>query len=142
MPLNNPFDFTGKSVILAGAAGGLGRPITIAFAQAGADLALCGRTEEKLAKLAEEIKGAKGRIFYSRADLCSPQETESFVQKVCERYQKIDVLVNLVGGIIRKPSLDYPLEEWQWVMDVNLKACWLSCRRSARSWSNRNSGGS
>ncbi len=128
MPLTNPFDFSGKRVVLTGAAGGLGRPITMAFAQAGADLALCGRTEEKLVKLAQEIKGSKGQVFYSRADLCDPKETEDFVKKVCERYQKIDILVNLVGGIIRKPSVDYPLQEWQWVMDVNLKACWLACQ--------------
>ena len=107
--MSNPFDFTGKSVVLTGAAGGLGRPITKAFAQAGADLALCGRTEEKLVNLAQEIKGSKGQVFYSRVDLCDPKETENFVKKVCERYQKIDILVNLVGGIIRKPSLDYPL---------------------------------
>jgi NAD(P)-dependent dehydrogenase (short-subunit alcohol dehydrogenase family) len=128
MPLKNPFDFSGKSVLLTGATGGLGRPITLAFAQTGAKIALCDINEEALSKMAPEIKGLGGQVLTAKVDLCAPKEVENFVRLVREKYQKIDILVNLVGGIIRKPSIDYPLDEWQRVMDINLKACWVACQ--------------
>lgn len=128
MALNNPFDFSGKTVVLTGAAGGLGRPITLAFAQTGAQVALCDIHEEALSKVAAEVKAQGGTILTARVDLCAPAEVENFVRTVREKYRRIDILVNLVGGIIRKPSIDYPLDEWQRVMDINLKACWVACQ--------------
>lgn len=128
MALKNPFDFSGKTVVLTGATGGLGRPITLAFAQAGANIALCDIQEEALSKVAGEIRGLGGQALTAKVDLCVPKEVEGFVRMVRDRYQKIDILINLVGGIIRKPSIDYPLEEWQRVMDINLKACWIACQ--------------
>lgn len=128
MALKNPFDFSGKSVVLTGATGGLGRPITLAFAQTGANIALCDINEEALLKMAAEIQGSGRQVLTAKVDLCVQKEVEDFVRMVRERYQKIDILVNLVGGIVRKPSIDYPLEEWQRIIDINLKACWLACQ--------------
>jgi len=127
MSIDNPFDFTGKTVILAGATGGLGRPITLAFAEAGANIAACARNERALKELAGQAKG-KGKFFSAAVDLCDEAAVGGFVDTVRERFGRIDVLVTLVGGIIRKPSVDYPLAEWQHVMDINLKACWLTCQ--------------
>lgn len=126
------FDFTGKTVILAGATGGLGRPITLAFGRAGANLACCARTESALATLAEELKGSKGQVYTESVDLCDEQKVKAFVDHVRTRFGRIDVLVTLVGAIIRKPSLDYTLAEWEHVMDANLKACWLICQTVGR----------
>jgi len=55
MSLRNPFDFTGKTVVLAGATGGLGRPISMAFAAAGANVAACARSEQALTDLAADM---------------------------------------------------------------------------------------
>jgi 2-deoxy-D-gluconate 3-dehydrogenase len=128
MALNNPFDFSGKTVVLTGAVGGLGRPIALAFVQAGADVALCDINEKALQSVSEEIRKIGKTVMTVKVDLCAPKEVEDFVSRVCGRFQKIDVLVNLVGGIIRKPSIDYPIEEWEHVMDINLKACWIACQ--------------
>ncbi len=132
MTFPNPFDFTGKTVILAGATGGLGRPISAAFAEAGANLALCARGEPALAALAAELKGASGGLMTRKVDLCDETEVARFTDAVKEKFGAIDVLVTLVGGIIRKPSVDYGLAEWQQVMDINLKACWLICQSVGR----------
>jgi NAD(P)-dependent dehydrogenase (short-subunit alcohol dehydrogenase family) len=132
MPLSNPFDFTGKTVVLAGATGGLGKPITLAFARSGARLALCARREGPLKLLADEARDAGADVLASVVDLCQPAETEAWVASVRQRFQAIDVLVNLVGGIIRKPSLDYSIEDWQRVMDVNMRACWIACQAVGR----------
>jgi 2-deoxy-D-gluconate 3-dehydrogenase len=128
MALNNPFDFSGKTVVLTGATGGLGRPIVLAFAQAGADVALCDINEKALQSVSEEVRRVSKTPLTVKADLCVPKEVEDFVSQVCGKFQKIDILVNLVGGIIRKPSIDYPIEEWEHVMDINLKACWIACQ--------------
>jgi NAD(P)-dependent dehydrogenase (short-subunit alcohol dehydrogenase family) len=128
MSVKNPFDFSGKSVVLTGAAGGLGQPIVQAFAEAGADIALCDVNEKALNTATEGVKRFGGRVFAGKVDLCVPKEVEVFAQSVCNTFQKIDILVNLVGGIIRKPSIDYPLEDWQRIIDINLKACWVCCQ--------------
>jgi NAD(P)-dependent dehydrogenase (short-subunit alcohol dehydrogenase family) len=128
----NPFDFTGKTAVLAGATGGLGRPIALAFAEAGANIAACARGETALAALAEETQEATGEVLTAAVDLCVKDEVTGFVDRVCQRFGRIDILVTLVGGIIRKPSLEYTLAEWQQVMDVNLKACWLICQAVGR----------
>lgn len=132
MALKNPFDFSGKTVVLTGATGGLGRPVTVAFAQAGADIAMCDLNEEQLKELAREISGGDGRVLSTKTDLCKPGEVQAFADQVMDQYKKVDVLVNLVGGIIRKPSLDYTIEEWQHIMDINVKACWIACQTFGR----------
>ncbi|MCX5907261.1 MAG: SDR family oxidoreductase [Deltaproteobacteria bacterium] len=128
MAIANPFDFSGKSVLLTGAAGGLGRPLVRAFAQAGADLAVCDMNEKALAEIEEEAGRAGCRVVTAKVDLCSEKEVAEFVRLVSDRFQKIDVLVNLTGGLIRKPSIDYTLAEWQHVIDINLKSCWICCQ--------------
>jgi NAD(P)-dependent dehydrogenase (short-subunit alcohol dehydrogenase family) len=128
MPLANPFDFTGKTVILAGATGGLGHPISLAFAEAGANVAACARSEAALKSLAGEMRGAKGGILTQAVDLLSEKAVQGFTDKVRQQFGRIDVLVTLVGGIIRKPTVDWTLAEWEQVMDQNLKACWLICQ--------------
>jgi 2-dehydro-3-deoxy-D-gluconate 5-dehydrogenase len=128
MVIGNPFDFSGKTVVLAGATGGLGRPIVLAFAQAGAEVALCDIDEKALQSVSEAIRETGKTIMTAKVDLCVPKEVEDFAGQVCSKFRKIDVLVNLVGGIIRKPSIDYPIGEWEHVMDINLKACWIACQ--------------
>ena len=140
MSLDNPFDFSGKTVLLAGATGGLGRPIAGAFAKAGANIAGCARNGEALEQLAGELAGSAGGILLEPIDLCDEAAVASFVDKALLDFGRIDVLVTLVGGIIRRPSIDYPLDEWQHVMDINLKACWLTCQSVGRVMIRQKSG--
>jgi 2-dehydro-3-deoxy-D-gluconate 5-dehydrogenase len=132
MALDNPFDFSGKTVLLAGATGGLGRPVALAFAKAGANVAGCARRGDALDKLAAELAGATGGVLMQKVDLCDETQVTGFVDQTRQRFGRIDVLVTLVGNIIRKPSVDYSLAEWQEVMDANLKACWLTCQAVGR----------
>src|SRR5258708_36586196 len=132
MPLDNPFDFTGKTVLLAGATGRPRFPVTLAFAKAGANVAGCARNSDALDKLAAELKGSSGGILMDKVDLCDERQVAGFVDNTRKRFGRIDVLVTLVGNIIRKPSVDYSLDEWQQVMDANLRACWLTCQSVGR----------
>jgi NAD(P)-dependent dehydrogenase (short-subunit alcohol dehydrogenase family) len=140
MGLENPFDFSGKTIVLAGGAGGLGRPISIAFARAGAKLAIWDLNEQRLSNIVDEVKTLGGNCLVNKVDLCLQKEVENSTNLVLEQFRKIDVLVNTVGGIIRKPAVDYPLEEWQRVMDMNLKACWLCCQAVGKIMMNQKRG--
>ena len=122
------FDFSGKCVVLTGAAGALGRPVTLGFADAGADVAVCDLNEEALSALAGEIQRKRIQVLSKKVNLLIPEEIERFADAVVEKFGKIDVLVNFAGGIIRKPSAEYSLAEWEKIMDLNLKTCWLSCQ--------------
>ena len=102
MALHNPFDFTGKTVLLTGAAGGLGRPVCIAFARAGAQVVIFDINEEALTKVAKEIKSdSNGLVFTAKVDLCSQREIEDAVNRVCEKFQKIDGIAPPRLGLCR-----------------------------------------
>lgn len=132
MALDNPFDFTGKTALLAGATGGLGHLVTRAFAKAGANIGGCVRNGAALDKLAAELKGSTGGVLMEEVDLCDEKQVAGFVGSTRKRFGRVGVLVTLVGNIIRKPSVDYSLDEWQQVVDANLNACWLTCQSVGR----------
>jgi 2-dehydro-3-deoxy-D-gluconate 5-dehydrogenase len=128
MALISPFDFRDKTILLTGATGGLGRPVSLAFAQYGGNLAIFDINEQGLSSLSRDIDVLGAQVFASRVDLCSQEEVENSIELVVKRFNKIDVLVNLVGGIIRCDSINYSIQDWQKVLDINLKACWLCCQ--------------
>ncbi|HKF13352.1 MAG TPA: SDR family NAD(P)-dependent oxidoreductase [Xanthobacteraceae bacterium] len=88
MPLRNPFDFTGKTVVLAGATGGFGRPISVAFAAGGANMAACARSEQALADLAAEVRGAggSGEVMTAKVDLTVEHEVHDCVDAVGAKF--------------------------------------------------------
>lgn len=118
MALANPFDFTGRTVVPAGAIGGLGRPVAAACAEAGANLATRARGAPALSRFADDLKGARGGLGAKPADLCDQSEVAGFVDGVPARLGAIDVLMSLVGGIIRKPSVDYSRADFREVVGL------------------------
>jgi 2-deoxy-D-gluconate 3-dehydrogenase len=132
VPVPNPFDFSGKTVVLTGATGGLGRHVTLAFGAAGADVHQGDINEPAAARLAEEIRAAGGRATAARLDVCDQTQVRAFMEEVKQRAGKIDVLVNCAGTIVRRPSVDYDLADWQRIVDINLKGTWLCCQEGGR----------
>jgi len=78
MALDNPFDFSGTTVLLAGATGGLGYPVSLAFAKAGANVAGCARSGDALDGLLRSLPGSKGGILTEKVDLCDEQAGRKF----------------------------------------------------------------
>ncbi|AEI46888.1 SDR family NAD(P)-dependent oxidoreductase [Runella slithyformis] len=114
-----------KTVIITGAAGGLGRAFALAFASAGAKVAACdlnlAGAEETCALIGENAMAAAVNV----ADEAS---TEAMAKAVVERFGRIDVLVNnaaIYATIQRKPFYEIAVSEWEAVMNVNLKGAWL-----------------
>ena len=124
----NPFDFSGQVALLCGPAGALGRPITLAFAEAGASLALADVDEAAIAALAKEVRHHDGTVSTHAVDLRSPESIDGLVKSVIDQHGRIDILVNTAGVVSRRLALDFPQEVWDQVLDIDLRGTWLLSR--------------
>lgn len=124
------FDLTGKRALVTGANTGIGQAIAIALADAGADIALAGRSAaaETMALIA-----ATGRkVVDLRADLSSIAPVQGVVDQAVENLGGIDILVNNAGIIRRNDLADFTEEDWDAVVDTNLKALFFLSQSAAR----------
>lgn len=119
------FDLSGRVALVTGASKGLGKAIALALAGAGADIALYARNREDLeaVKASVEALGRKAEIFC--VDVLDKAQIDENVKATLEAFGHIDVLMNNAGVNVRKPVLELSAEEWDLVIDTNLKAYFL-----------------
>jgi glucose 1-dehydrogenase len=125
--------FAGKSVLITGGSRGIGRACAIAFARNGADVAInYNRSEEEAKEVmrAAENEGVKSQIF--RADTSKSSEVGAMVEEAFTGFGKIDILVNNAGVLKRTPFLEISEEEWDWIVQVDLKGYFLVGQAVAR----------
>lgn len=122
------FDLSGQVALVTGASKGLGRAMAVGLARAGADLALCARDLDGLAETrgAVEALGRRAEIF--PLDVLDAASVRRAVAEALAAYGRIDVLVNNAGVNVRKPALELSEEEWDRVLDTNLKGYFLVAR--------------
>ncbi len=121
-----------KTVIITGAAGGLGRAFALGFAKAGARVVVCDTNLEGAEQTAGLISEEGGTAIAIETDVTSEVSLACMVISVLNSFGKIDILVNnaaIYAGIIRKPFYEITEAEWDRVMDVNLKGTWM-CSKS------------
>jgi NAD(P)-dependent dehydrogenase (short-subunit alcohol dehydrogenase family) len=120
------FDFKGKIVAITGGRRGMGKAFTLAFAEGGADVAICDVVAdgdlEAVSKAAQKL-GA--RSLFARVDVSRKAEVDGFADRVERELGPIDILVNNAGMIVRKPLMDITEAEYDTVMDANLKGYFL-----------------
>jgi NAD(P)-dependent dehydrogenase (short-subunit alcohol dehydrogenase family) len=124
----NTRSLDGRVAVITGASRGLGRAMAVALGEAGAKLALVGRDRAKLDEtVAEAAKvGAESAVFL--ADVTDETQVRALEQGVRERFGHVDILINNAGMNIRKPLVDYTLDEWNTVLDTNLTSVFLVTR--------------
>lgn len=133
MTVVDAFRLGGKVALVTGANRGLGRAFAVALAEAGADVAVVGRTAERNAVVAEQIAGATGRqVTPIAADVTQRGDVERMVAETVDVYGRIDVLVNNAGLCYHKPALEVGDGEWREVFDVNVFGLWLTSTVVAR----------
>jgi gluconate 5-dehydrogenase len=121
----------GRRAAVTGASRGIGAAIARALADAGADLALLSRSDAPLRELGEEIRTRTGRPAPAiTADLGDPDDVRSAVRDATDALGGLDVLVNCAGTIERADSAELTLEQWDRVMDVNLRGAFV-CAQAA-----------
>jgi gluconate 5-dehydrogenase len=115
------FDLSGKVAIVTGASRGLGQYLARALARAGADLVITSRTVESLKQFSAEINGLGRQVLPLPLDVRDYQSIQEMVEAAFTHYGKIDILVNNAGCNIRKPAVEVEWEDWNLVVNTNLR---------------------
>jgi 2-deoxy-D-gluconate 3-dehydrogenase len=125
------FRLDGKVAVVTGTGRGLGRAMATALAQAGADIV--GVSYAPAAAEAEAAVQAAGRRYlHVQADLSSLEPIQRIVDSAIQAFGHIDILVNNAGTIIRNDTIDFTEQQWDAVMNVNLKTAFFLCQAVAR----------
>jgi 2-deoxy-D-gluconate 3-dehydrogenase len=126
----NPFDLSGKVAIVTGANTGIGQAIALALAEAGADIAAVGRTpaEDTVAKA--RALGRRAEIV--SADLSTIEPVQRIVDETVDKLGGLHILVNNAGIIRRADAVDFTEEDWDAVVDTNLKSVFFLCQAAGR----------
>ncbi len=134
------FDLSGKAAVITGGGTGLGEAIAKALAEAGASVAICGRRQEPLEKVAGEIQSSGGQAITIKTDVTQRSDVESMVSKAMEQYGKIDILVNNAGINIVKPFLKITEDDWDAVLNTNLRGNFHCCQAVGKGMIEQKSG--
>jgi NAD(P)-dependent dehydrogenase (short-subunit alcohol dehydrogenase family) len=126
------FDLSGKVAIVTGASRGLGQYFSRALARAGADLVITSRTAESLAPFQREIEALGRRALALPLDVRNHASIQAMVERAVAHYGKIDILVNNAGCNVRKPALEVSWEDWNLVLETNLRGTFFVSQAVAR----------
>jgi len=126
------FDLTGKVAIVTGTSRGLGQYLGRALAKAGADLVITSRDPATLKPFQQEIQALGRKALPLALDVRSYESIQTMVRCAVDHYGKIDILVNNAGCNVRKPALDVSWEDWNLVLDTNLRGTFFVCQAVAR----------
>jgi len=138
--IEETYQFKDKTVIVTGSSRGLGREIALFFSKAGSNLVLASRNLEKLSQVAEEIEKEGGRALPLQIDVTNKEQVESLMDKACEKFGQIDVLINNAGVIHRVPAVQMSEEQWDETMAINLKGTFLCSQAAGKKMIENKSG--
>jgi len=138
--VHNYCDLAGKTAIVTGASRGLGQYMARALARAGADLVVTSRDKQKLGPFVEEIASLGRKAVPAELDVRDYDSIQNMVDEAMAAYGKIDILVNNAGCNVRKPSVDVTWDDWNLVLDTNLRGVFFCCQAVAKTMIPRNYG--
>lgn len=125
----NYFDLTGKSAMIVGGAGGLGKLVAKAFAESRAKVAIASRTEEKLRSACEELKAETGKDFkYYVMDAGVEEQVEAVARQANADFGRIDILVNSQGVNKKFPALEFPMDVFDSIMHDDVASILMTCK--------------
>ncbi|MEZ4698339.1 MAG: 2-dehydro-3-deoxy-D-gluconate 5-dehydrogenase KduD [Rhodothermales bacterium] len=136
----NGFSLQGRVALVTGASRGLGRAIAIALGQAGADVVCASTSRDGTNEAANEIRSAGAKSWQVGADLSDERGVEAMIAEVESEVEAVDILVNNAGTIRRHPAVDYPMDDWNVVLQTNLNATFMLCQRFGKRMVDRGSG--
>ena len=134
------FDLSGKKALVTGCNKGIGKAMTVALAEAGADIVgVSGSLESQGSEISKLVTALGRRFFAYTADLSDRSSLYRFVNSVSASH-KIDILINNAGTIMRKPAAEHPDEYWDKVLAINLNAPFILAREFGKQMIERGSG--
>ncbi len=123
----------GKTAIVTGATAGIGKEIALTFAKQGAKVAVFGTHPERGLEVVEAIKAQGGDGVFIAVDIAKTDAVESSVQQAVEKLGHVDILVNNAGITKDQLMLKMTEEDWDSVIDINLKSCYNTCKALMRA---------
>lgn len=134
------FKLDGKVAIVTGAERGLGRGMAVALAQAGADIVGVSNSSDS-PETKDAVEAAGRKYLRVQANLLSIEPVEQVIKAAVDTFGRVDILVNNAGIIRRNDSVDFTEQDWDDVMNVNLKTVFFMCQAAARQFIKQGSGG-
>ena len=131
-PFMRAFDLHGKVAIVTGASRGLGQTFARALARAGADLVITSRTLESLEPFQAEVESMGRRVVPLELDVRSEDSIRRMVSAAAKAYPRFDILVNNAGCNVRKRALDVTWDDWNLVLDTNLRGAFFVAQAVAK----------
>ena len=126
----NLFDIRGQVAIITGGSKGIGKGIALAYADAGADIAIVSSRPQP--DTIEQIRQSGVRCLAYTYDLSNSNDLQSLVNQITADFGKIDILVNNAGAQLRHPCAAFPEDDWDYIMNVNAKSVFFLCQAVGR----------
>ncbi|MGI6551190.1 MAG: glucose 1-dehydrogenase [Syntrophomonadales bacterium] len=133
MNVKELFDLTGKAAIVTGGSIGIGNEMCFALAECGANVVVAARKVERCEQLANELVKLGVKALPVRCDVAKLEDCDNLVETTIKEFGKVDILVNNAGVTWGADSFDFPMDKWQWVMDVNLNGLFRLCTRAGKN---------
>lgn len=123
-----PLTLAGKVAVVLGGTAGIGRGIALTFADAGADVIASGRRQEHVDTVAANIESRGRKTLRQASDVGNRATLEQLLQKSVEQFGQVDILVNCAAKITRAPTLTFPEDQWNEILDTNLTGTLRACQ--------------
>lgn len=126
--MTHPLSLEGKTAVIVGGTSGIGRALSLGLADAGADVIPSARRKEQVEETAAAIEAKGKRTLRVSSDVNDRPSLENLLAQTVEHFGKVDILINCAGRIKRAPTLTFPEDEWQSIIDTNLTGTLRACQ--------------
>lgn len=134
------FSVEDQVVLVAGASRGIGRALAEGFAERDAHVVIAGRERDTLAETAKEISKGRHPVNFEVCDVSKPDDVKTLVRNVIGQFGRIDTLVSVAGVNKRMKAEDYAIEEYDWILNINLRGAFVVAQAVGRHMIERKSG--
>jgi NAD(P)-dependent dehydrogenase (short-subunit alcohol dehydrogenase family) len=138
------FDLSGKVAVVPGGGGAIGSALATGLADAGASVALTGRTRESLDRAMDAINESGGRAIAIVADATKPDDAQRSIDETVAGLGRVDIIVNAIGGgagDVLFEAQEYPGDAWDWIMELNIRSALLPTQAAVRQMITQGDGG-
>lgn len=140
MGILDKFSLERKTALVTGAGRGIGRGLALAFAEAGADVALNARSQDELEAVSKEIEALGRRVVVLQGDVSTADSAREAVERAIGELGQLDVLLNAAGTAIRGPAEHVTEEQYDRMLNVNLRGTYFACQAAGRHMLERGTG--
>lgn len=144
MSIVDRFRLENRVALVSGGTGAIGSEIARGLADAGARVAIVGRSEERAAEAVEKVAETGSKALVALGDMTLEEDAERVVSETIDEFGRLDIIVNAIGGGAGKvlhAAHEYPREDWDWIFELNVRSTLLPTQYAVRSMIDANRGG-